>query len=65
MLHVGATYYYAGRADISRLERDAYREDYADTLRQFAHRPYELMARWRLWQRRNPSQDAGVDTVPK
>lgn len=34
LLHVGAHYYHAGRGDISRIERDAYRDGYADAMRQ-------------------------------
>jgi hypothetical protein len=39
--HVGVTFYYSGRGDITRLERDAYREGYTDAVRQFSDRPYE------------------------
>jgi hypothetical protein len=38
MLHVGATYYQRGRGDISRLEREAYREGYADAMHQLEAR---------------------------
>jgi hypothetical protein len=41
LLHVGATYYYSGRGNISRVERDAYREGYADAMRQFSDRSYD------------------------
>jgi hypothetical protein len=38
MLHVGVTYYQNGRGDISRLEREAYRDGFADAVRQLGHR---------------------------
>lgn len=34
LVHVGATYYHRGRGDISQLEREAYRDGYADAMRQ-------------------------------
>lgn len=39
LLHVGATYYYGGRADLSRLEREAYRDGFADAVRQLGSHP--------------------------
>ena len=41
LLHVGVTYHQLGHGDISRLERDAYREGFADAARQFADRSYD------------------------
>jgi hypothetical protein len=38
LLHVGVTYYHAGRGDISRLEREAYRDGFADAVRQLNQR---------------------------
>ena len=38
LLHVGATYYQRGRGDISQVERDAYRDGYADAMRQLSGR---------------------------
>jgi hypothetical protein len=34
LLHVGATYYQRGRGSISQIERDAYRDGFADAMRQ-------------------------------
>ena len=34
LLHVGATYYQIGRGDIGKLERDAYRDGFADAVKQ-------------------------------
>lgn len=38
LLHVGATYFQIGRGDISRIERDAYRDGFADAVRQLGSR---------------------------
>jgi hypothetical protein len=42
LLHVGATYYQIGRGDISALEREAYRDGFADAVRQLGNRPDAL-----------------------
>lgn len=39
LIHVGTHYYYAGRANLSALERQAYREGFADAARQFSNQP--------------------------
>ncbi len=39
MLHLAVTYYHSGRGDISRLEREAYRDGFADAMRQLGNRP--------------------------
>ncbi len=47
LLHVGATYYQIGRGDISKLERDAYRDGFADAMRQLGA-PQERIERLAL-----------------
>lgn len=42
LLHVGATYYQIGRGDISKLERDAYRDGFADAMRQLGAPPERI-----------------------
>lgn len=42
MLHIGAHYFHAGRGDISRIEREAYRDGFADAVRQLDRRPDAL-----------------------
>ena len=39
LIHVAATYYYAGRGDISKLERDAYLDGFADAVHQLSNHP--------------------------
>lgn len=38
LLHTSATYFQIGRGDISRIERDAYRDGFADAVRQLGSR---------------------------
>lgn len=38
LIHTAITYYQRGRGDISRLEREAYRDGYADAARQLGRR---------------------------
>jgi hypothetical protein len=40
LLHVGVTYYQTGRGDITALERKAYRDGFADAVRQLEDRSY-------------------------
>lgn len=58
LLHVGATYHHVGRGDISKLERDAYREGFADAVRQFGS-PAEMVERLPLNQRQMALDDEG------
>jgi len=46
LIHTAVTYYQRGRGDISRLEREAYRDGYADAMRQLGGRnePAERLA---------------------
>lgn len=39
LVHTAVTYYLRGRSGISRLEREAYRDGYADAMRQTGERP--------------------------
>ena len=47
LLHVGATYYQIGRGDISKLEREAYRDGFADAMKQLGS-PSERIERLAL-----------------
>ncbi len=47
LLHVGATYYQIGRGDISQLEREAYRDGFADAMNQLGS-PAERIERLAL-----------------